>query len=518
MSRGSQRPGSLFISLLGGFRVAGPQAENVLVLDRKKTRALLAVLALDPGRMMSRAKLTALLWSEQSEATARHGLRQCLLDLRQALAKGKVDAIRAEGDVVGLERSRIVVDVARFDQLAGQRAHAALEEAMDLYHGDLLEGFTVDEEPFEAWLRVERERFRSRAVAVLRKLLAEHVRAKAIDAAVPVAVRLLTLEPFDETVHQTLMRLYAESGRRSTALRQYEICVEVLSRELGVEPEPETRELYRRLVSERNRPPKAPTKTRPHGKPSSRAVRAPGGYPSHAATSLIGRESDVAWLEALWKRARNGEPQLALVIGEAGIGKTRFIGELTSRDEYRRASFLLGRGREGEDVLAFAPWVEALRPVLSDEFLDQLAPVTRLDLARLFPDIAEGSGPPPGGVEDGIRIFEAVANLLRRVGAARPLIILLEDLHWCDDMTVRLLKFLPRRLEGQPVLLVGTARAEEISGISGRGAVLEALRRDVFSQSRTLGPLSRDQSMELLQLLLGAKGANTAPAQADHVW
>src|SRR5262245_11598377 len=237
MSRGTKYSGSLFISLLGGFRVSGPHAENVLPLDRKKTRALLAVLALDCGRLVPRARLTALLWPEQSEVIARHGLRQCLLDLRHALAKGKVEAIRAEGDLIGLEPSRIVVDVARFDQLVGQGTTIALKEAIGLYHGDLLEGFTIDEAPFEDWLRVERERLRSRAVEALRRLFVEHAREKVIDAAVDVGVRLLTFEPFDESVHRTLMRLYAERGRRSSALRQYEACVELLSRELGVEPE-----------------------------------------------------------------------------------------------------------------------------------------------------------------------------------------------------------------------------------------------------------------------------------------
>src|SRR5262245_60808600 len=119
MSRGTKSPGSLFISLLGGLRVAAPQAENVLLLDRKKTRALLAVLALNPGRMVSRATLTTLLWPEHSESVARHGLRQCLLDLRQALAKGKIEAIRVEGELIGIEPSKIAVDVVRFDHLVG---------------------------------------------------------------------------------------------------------------------------------------------------------------------------------------------------------------------------------------------------------------------------------------------------------------------------------------------------------------------------------------------------------------
>jgi tetratricopeptide (TPR) repeat protein len=418
--------------------------------------------------------------------------------------------------VIGLEPSRIVVDVARFDRLTGRGDTAAFSEAMSLYQGDLLEGFSVDEPSFEDWLQVERERLRSRVIAVLRKLLAEHVREKVRDAAVDVAVRLLTFEPFDETVHRTLMRLYAESGRRSTALRQYEVCVDLLRRELGVEPEAETRDLYRRLVAERT--PKTPVIARPQRKPTSCSGQLQGVDRPLPTTPLIGREADLMWLDALWQRSRREGPQLALIVGEAGIGKSRLVGELASRAQRRSDEFLLGRGREGEDVLPFAPWVEALRPVLSEPLLEQLAPVTRLDLARLFPELADGPGPPPSGIEEGPRIFEAVAHLLRLLATNQLLIVVIEDLHWCDEMTVRLLRFLPRRLAGRPVILLTTARSEELSDSSWRGAILEAFRRDECFTSHTLSPLPRDQALELFWTLVGARDADASKPLAERVW
>lgn len=114
MARGGQRSRSLFVNLLGGFSVAAPGPEDLLTLERRKSLALLAVLALDPGRMMPRGKLASLLWDERSEDGARQGLRQCLLDLRQALARVQVDAIRVEGDLIGLDPSKVVVDAVRF--------------------------------------------------------------------------------------------------------------------------------------------------------------------------------------------------------------------------------------------------------------------------------------------------------------------------------------------------------------------------------------------------------------------
>ena len=193
MNRCRTSPGSLFVNLLGGFQAAGPTAADVLLLERRKTCALLAVLALDPGPMVPRGKITALLWPEQSEDAARHALRQCLFDLRQVLAKAKIQATRVEGDLIGLEPGRVVVDTARFERQAAHGTPEALQEAVTLYRGDLLEGFSVKEPAFEDWLRAERERLRSQAIGAMKKLLAHHVAQGAPDAALQVAVRLLAL-------------------------------------------------------------------------------------------------------------------------------------------------------------------------------------------------------------------------------------------------------------------------------------------------------------------------------------
>jgi tetratricopeptide (TPR) repeat protein len=409
----------------------------------------------------------------------------------------------------------VVVDTVRFEHQVACGTPEALQEAVALYHGELLEGFSVNEPTFEDWVRTERERLRSKAIDAMNKVLAHNRRQKAFDHAIQVGIRLLALEPFDEAVHRTMMALYAETGRRSAALQQYEHCVEVLSRELNTEPEAETRELYRRLVAERST--KTAAISRPQPKPTSRVRRAQGPDRPPAATPLIGREADLGSLDTLWRHAQQGRPQLALIEGEAGIGKSRLVDELATRAQRRSDAFLLGRGREGEDVLPLAPWVEALRPVLSKPLLGQLAPVTRLDLARLFPEIGDGPSPPPSGIEEGPRIFEAVANLLRLLATEQAVILVIEDLHWCDDMTVRLLRFLPRRLEGQPVLLMGTARPEDLADAPHRTAPLDVLRRDPSCAARTLSPLSR---VDVRDLFLALASRADAPSEAlvDRVW
>jgi len=206
----------------------------------------------------------ALLWGDVPAEQARHSLRQALVELRRALPNGKTPTLLAECDSLVLSPDRVEVDVAVFEELANRSARKTLERAAALYTGDLLVGLTLREPPFEDWLRSERTRLRERALHVLRQLLAVEVAAADLEPAVQTAIRFLAIEPLSEPVHRTLMQLYDKLGRRSAALRQYHFCADLLQRELGVAPEPETRRLYERLA------PKAGAVASTH------AVRRPG--------------------------------------------------------------------------------------------------------------------------------------------------------------------------------------------------------------------------------------------------
>src|SRR3972149_6705697 len=112
----------------------------------------------------------------------------------------------------------------------------ALDQAVALYHGDFLDGFDVKEAPFEEWLVSERERLRELALEALAKLLAHETQAGLTEQGIQTAVRLLALDPLQEAVHRSLMRLYARQGRRGAALRPYQVCLAGLQRGLGGEP------------------------------------------------------------------------------------------------------------------------------------------------------------------------------------------------------------------------------------------------------------------------------------------
>lgn len=229
------------IDLLGGF-AARLGAGAPLRLKGRKTRALLAYLALKPGRPCARDELVGLLWGDRGDAQARASLRQALAELRRALGAAHEDLLVAARDGVMLDAAGIDIDVAAFERLVDEGSPAALERAAELYRGDLLDGLGVRDANFETWLRDERRRLHERACDALSRLF-DHQASGDGELAVATGRRLLALDPLRETAHRALMRLHLDRGERTLALKQYEACRELLARELGVSPEPETEAL-----------------------------------------------------------------------------------------------------------------------------------------------------------------------------------------------------------------------------------------------------------------------------------
>ena len=235
-------PAAFSLTLLGGF-AAHDDAGRPVALAARKDRALLAYLALGAGRRHGRDKLAGLLWD--AEGDARHNLRQSLVALRRALAAaGALDLTR---DDLALRPAAVAVDALRFEALAAAATPAALETAVALYRGPLLEDFPPIAPLFDDWLMVERERLGALAVASLGRLLDHHASQHDAGKAIDTATKLVTLDPFHEEARRTLMLLLAESGQLGAALRHYDGLAELLKREIGVEPEDETRQLYQLL-------------------------------------------------------------------------------------------------------------------------------------------------------------------------------------------------------------------------------------------------------------------------------
>jgi DNA-binding SARP family transcriptional activator/tetratricopeptide (TPR) repeat protein len=482
----------LRLTLLGGFEL-GPEGGEPIALPRKKAQALLAYLGLHPSEIQPRDKLAALLWGELSDERARHALRQCLVDLRKALSPLAPSVLVIEPESVRLDADGLEIDVAVFERLVRDGSMAALERAAQLYRGDLLEGLGVREPGLEEWLRDQRERLRELAVEALARLLAHQIRNGAGEPAMQTGLRLLALDPLQEAVHRTLMRLYAGLGRRGAALRQYQVCVDLLQRELGVEPETETGRLYQEILQT------------PSALPSvAPAPRWTPSAPSVAGTSfVVGRDSELERLRSACDDAWGGRAAVVLLSGEAGIGKTRLIDALVAEVLGRGGRALVGRAHESEQILPFGVWSDALRAggVVS-ELREQPATESawRRDLEWLLPELATGERS-DAIAEDHIRLFEALTRAVEHAASAQPVVLVLEDLHWADEMSLRAFAHISRRAAGWRVLLVGTARPEEMIDAPALRRLVGELGRPGDLIALTLSRLSAQDTLALVAAL-----------------
>lgn len=495
------------ISLLGGFQALSASG-SVLEIPGRKVRALLAYLAASPGPR-ERDSLVALLWGETSDQEARHSLRQALSSLRKAMP-----GVLTDGNVVALKADAAEVDVAAFERLARQDDPSALEEAARLYRGPFLEGFEGGGPSFEEWRTVERARLGEIALDALGRLLAEQMRRDAAERAIQTALRSLAIDPLQEAVHRALMRLFARQGRRAAALHQYQQCVGWMRRELGVEPEEETRELYRDLL-------RRPDMRGAFGPTRRSAGDGLEGSPADGA--MIGRELQIQSLRGALEQAQRSGAQVVMVSGEAGIGKTRLIQEFTAEASRRGIRVLSACCHETEQPLPFRPWIDTLRSEGSPrvaELADRLTPAARSLLGRVFPEVSSPGEPTITTTDEHGLLFEAMGEVVEALASSEPLILVVEDLHWADTMSTRLLGFLGRRLGALPILIVGSTRPEDAVGLPVLDRALAELRAAGRLQDIALGGLSREEMLVLARTLYSKRGQDLGrmEAFADELW
>lgn len=243
----------LNLELLGDFRLRN--AANALVtISARKSQAMLAYLGVKPGQLVSRDKLANLLWSSTAPEQARQSLRQTLSTLRKELALVSPQKILVEdGDFLTLDPALVRVDVVEFEHMVATGSPEALDPATRLYAGDFLDGFEIDEEKFDQWVLGERDRLHRMSLRAHVQLVDQLSRHGAIDEAIGFAHQSLRIDPLQESMHRTLMRLVIQSGDLVRALQQYDACAKILRRELDVEPDAETRALEQEIVQLRKR-------------------------------------------------------------------------------------------------------------------------------------------------------------------------------------------------------------------------------------------------------------------------
>jgi predicted ATPase len=219
------------------------------------------------------------------------------------------------------------------------------------------------------------------------------------------------------------------------------------------------------------------------------------------STRLVGRAAELAELTAAFEAGAAGQPALALVAGESGVGKSRLAGELTRRARDSGARVLSGDCVElGEGELPYAPLVGALRRVArdGDPAFDELPASQRADLATILP----GLGGEESSAAEQVRVFEALLALFDAMAEERPLLLVIEDLHWADSSTRGFIRFLARTLCTERMLVVGTYRSDELHRRHPLRPLLAELARDPLAHLVELDRLTRDEMTEQLEDIL----------------
>src|SRR6266542_2791984 len=240
---------TLRLELLGDLQIRAGNG-TLATISAKKAQALIAYLAVKPAQRVSREKIAALLWSSTGPDQARQSLRQTLSMLRKELTTilGDSRALIDENDLLGVDETLVACDVAEFESLAAIGSESALARAAELYRGDFLDGFQINEERFDQWVIAERDRLHRMALRGHMQLIELQTRRGTFDEAINTAQRSLRIDILQEPVHRALMRLYMQSGDLVNALQQYETCAKVLKRELRIEPDAETKALHREIT------------------------------------------------------------------------------------------------------------------------------------------------------------------------------------------------------------------------------------------------------------------------------
>lgn len=230
---------TLRLNVLGPFQAEGHDG-TPLEVTGKKTQALLGYLAVESARPHSREQLAGLLWSETGDERARHNLRQALSKIKRSYGP----LISASGDAITLDLGVCTTDVREFERLTSSEDVEDLRRCIALYRDDLLDGLVLKEALYDDWLLGTQRRLRRSACDAIERLalaLIEHDRA---GEAVEVLNRRISMDPACESAHRHLMEIFAQTGRRSDALRQYQFLADALERELGAAPSPETKALH----------------------------------------------------------------------------------------------------------------------------------------------------------------------------------------------------------------------------------------------------------------------------------
>jgi DNA-binding SARP family transcriptional activator len=501
--------------ILGPLRVTDG-GEHEVALGGAKPSALLAMLLLRPNEVVSPDRLIEDLWDGQPPATAAKTLQVHISRLRRALGDDGPIVTSRSGYRLEIEPDQ--VDALRFEALvtegtaalaegAHSRASARLRSALALWRGDALADFAYASFAQDAIARLDGLRTVALESAVEAELaLGRHAEL------IPELKSLVKRHPLSEHLRGQLMLALYRAGRQAEALGVYRAGRRVLVDQLGIEPSAELRDLERAILAH-DEELAAPS---PQAWPRrERADKSPRG-------TLVGYEHELGALEDVLEQALARQGRLALIAGEPGVGKTRLADELSSVAHARGAQVVWGRCSSDGGAPAYWPWIQLLRALIADR-----APVTvraelgagAPELTQLLPelrDLLPGIEMPDHGdaEEARFRLFDAAAGFLVRAAAARPIVIVLDDLHIADRSSLSLLQFMAAAALDGAVLIVGTYRDTQAALERPLSDTLNELARTTDCLQLVLTGLSSDDTAHFVEV---SAGVSPLPALSSAI-
>lgn len=482
----------LRIQLLGGFNLIYGD-EPVPSVDTLRLQSFFAYLLLHRDSPQSRQKLSFLFWPDSNESQARTNLRNLLYHLREALPDEDLFLEVNPKTIWCKPGAPFKIDIDEFnrfldlaEEARGREEHTQhkemLKNAVNVYGSDLLPSC------YEDWVFPEREQLRQKYQEALEQLIKLLEEQREYPDAVRFAQRLLRYDELHEATYRTLMRLLALNGDRAQALRTYHTCADILEKELGMDTSIPTQELYEQLIDR------------------DLSVEAPPRSVGREST-LVGRDNAWRDLQRAWRRAKES-PNFALIKGEAGIGKTRLAEEFLRWARRQGVTAVKTRSYPAEGELAYAPVTALLRGEFFQEKLANLEKVWLSEIARLLPELRVDwpDIPDPEQLSESWkrqRLFEASARVILQ--GERALILIIDDLQWCDRETLDWLRFLIDYDPKMKLLILATLRAEEMVPDGQLAAVLSDLRREGCLTEIELGRLDESNTLLLAANVSGGE-------------
>lgn len=453
------------IHLLGNLRISYQDVPVTLVTGGK-VLSLLAFLLLNRQSPQSRKYISFLFWPDSSEQQALTNLRKLYHLLRQYIPDSDRYLVADALSIKWNHEASYLLDVEEFELSAQGTSIQDLKRAVDLYAGLLLPGC------YEGWIEPERERLSHCYQSVLEQLVAKLETRRLYSEAIKYATRLIGLDNLREEYFQILMRLHGLNGDLTGIAKIYQECERTLRHELGVQPSDVTKNLYRSMLQ---------------------TGMNPNIQPGHSDTPFVGRNREWEMMTALWQTAQL-KPQLVLLEGEPGIGKTRIADEFKAWLNRQGIPTLFAKCYAAGGVLAFA----SISSWLRSQRVPELSPVWLTEIARIMPEILVQFPelPLPGSLTESwqtVKMFEAIEHSLMYTDSI--CVLFLDDIQWCDTESLELLQYLFRHDAKSKFLLIATKRSGEDK--DELTVMLAALQKANRVTQIKLTPLSNDEMKQL---------------------